>query len=104
MSEYTKSEILLNDLNSIETQVSILVSNCSDLTGRKSDLEKQLESAQQTISELNQKVNDLELDLSEVKNEKDNNALFNSISNEEKTNIKARLQNLLTRIDYHISS
>ncbi len=104
MSDYSKSEILLNDLNAIETQVSILVSNCSELTSTKSDLSKQLESAQQKISELNQKVNDLEMELSEIKNDKDNNALFNSISNEERANLKARLQNLLTRIDYHISS
>ena len=104
MSDYSKSENLLNDLNAIETQVSILVSNCSDLTGRKSDLEKQLESAQQTISELNQKINDLEMEVSEVNKEKDNQALFDSISNEERANLKARLQNLLTRIDYHISS
>ncbi|MCH7828059.1 MAG: hypothetical protein IIC75_08840, partial [Bacteroidetes bacterium] len=60
MSEYTKSEILLSDLNAIETQVSILVSNCSDLTSRKSDLEKQLESAQINISELTQRVVALE--------------------------------------------
>ena len=73
MSEYTKSEILLNDLNAIETQVSILVSNCSDITCRKSDLEKQLESAQIDISELTQRVVALESELSEVKNEKDNN-------------------------------
>ncbi|MCH7973459.1 MAG: hypothetical protein IIB07_02700 [Bacteroidetes bacterium] len=104
MSEYTKSEILLNDLNAIETQVSILVSNCSDITSRKSDLEKQLESAQIDISELTQRVVALESELSEVKNEKDNNTLFNSLSSEERANLKSRLQNLLTRIDYHISS
>ena len=104
MSEYSKSEILLNDLNAIETQVSILVSNCSELTGRKSDLERQLQRAQQIISELTQKVNDLEMELSEIKNSKDNNTLFNSISSEDRANLKARLQNMLTRIDYHISS
>ena len=104
MSEYTKSEILLSDLNAIETQVSILVSNCSDITSRKSDLEKQLESAQIDISELTQRVVALESEISEVKNEKDNNTLFNSLSNEERANLKSRLKNLLTRIDYHISS
>jgi len=104
LSEYTKSEILLHDLNAIETQVSILVSNCSELTNRKLDLEKQLESAKQTISELNKKANDLEMELSEIKNGKDNNTLFNSITNADRANLKARLQNMLTRIDYHISS
>lgn len=104
MSEYTKSEILLSDLNAIETQVSILMSNCSDLTSRKSDLEKQLEGAQVDISELTQRLEALELELSEIKNEKDNNTLFNSLSSEERANLKSRLQSLLTRIDYHISS
>jgi len=103
LSEYSKSEILLNDLNAIETQVSILVSNCSDLTSRKSDLEKQLESVQQKISEFTQRIVDLESELSEIKNKKDN-TLFNSLSSEERANLKSRLQNLLTRIDYHISS
>ncbi len=103
MSEYSKSEILLNDLNAIETQVSILVSNCGDLTSRKSDLEKQLESVQQKISEFTQRIVDLESELSEIKNKKDN-TLFNSLSSEERANLKSRLQNLLTRIDYHISS
>jgi len=104
LSEYSKSEILLNDLNSIETQVSILVSNCSDLTTRKSDIEKKLDSAQKLISDLNQKIKNLELELSEIKIEKDNNNLFNSMSQTERANLKNKLQNLLTRIDYHISS
>ena len=104
MSEYSKSETLLNDLNSIETQVSILVSNCSDLTTRKSDIEKKLDSAQKLISDLNQKIKNLELELSEIKKEKDNRSLFNSISQTERANLKNKLQNLLTRIDYHISS
>ncbi len=104
MSEYSKSENLLNDLNAIETQVSILASNCSDLTNRKTDLERQLESAQQRISDLSKKIETLEMELTEIKNEKDNDALFNSLSSEERANLKSRLQNLLTRIDYHISS
>ncbi|PJA99664.1 MAG: hypothetical protein CO128_02900 [Ignavibacteriales bacterium CG_4_9_14_3_um_filter_30_11] len=104
MSEYSKSETLLNDLNSIETQVSILVSNCSDLTTRNSDIEKKLDSAQKLISDLNQKIKNLELELSEIKKEKDNRSLFNSISQTERANLKNKLQNLLTRIDYHISS
>ncbi|HED07700.1 MAG TPA: hypothetical protein ENI57_06260 [Ignavibacteria bacterium] len=104
MSEYTKSEILLNELNTIETQVSILVSNCSDLTNRNLDLEKQLESAQQKISELTLRIVGIESELSEIKNKKDNNSLFDSLSSEERANLKSRLQNLLTRIDYHISS
>jgi len=104
LSEYSKSETLLNDLNSIETQVSILVSNCSDLTTRKSDIEKKLDSAQKLISDLNQKIKNLELELSEIKKEKDNRSLFNSISQTERANLKNKLQNLLTRIDYHISS
>jgi len=104
LSEYSKSETLLNDLNSIETQVSILVSNCSDLTTRNSDIEKKLDSAQKLISDLNQKIKNLELELSEIKKEKDNRSLFNSISQTERANLKNKLQNLLTRIDYHISS
>ena len=104
MSEYTKSEILLNELNTIETQVSIVVSNCSDLTNRNLDLEKQLESAQQKISELTLRIVGIESELSEIKNKKDNNSLFDSLSSEERANLKSRLQNLLTRIDYHISS
>ncbi len=104
MSEYTKSEILLNELNTIETQASILVSNCSDLTNRNLDLEKQLESAQQKISELTLRIVGIESELSEIKNKKDNNSLFDSLSSEERANLKSRLQNLLTRIDYHISS
>jgi len=104
LSEYTKSEILLNELNTIETQVSILVSNCSDLTNRNLDLEKQLESAQQKISELTLRIVGIESELSEIKNKKDNNSLFDSLSSEERANLKSRLQNLLTRIDYHISS
>ena len=104
MSEYSKSETLLNDLNSIETQVSILVSNCSDLTTRNSDIEKKLDSAQKLISDLNQKIKNLELELSEIKKEKDNRSLFNSISQTERANLKNKLQNLLSRIDYHISS
>lgn len=104
MSEYSKSEALLNDLNSIETQVSILVANCSDLTAKNSEFEKKLESAQNVISELNQKIKNLELELSEIKKETDNNSLFNSMSQTEKANLKSKLQNLLTRIDYHISS
>jgi cell division septum initiation protein DivIVA len=103
LAEISKNDILISDLSAIETQLSILINKNKDLSTKNIELEETLNSLKKENSVLLQKLAALE---NEVKNLDENTEanLFNSLNLKERENLKVRLQNLITRIDYHLSS
>jgi predicted nuclease with TOPRIM domain len=70
---------------------------------KNEELEKNLTELKKENSELVQKIDNLETDLSKMQNEGENN-LFNSLNAKERESLKDKLQDLISKIDYHISS
>lgn len=103
MAELSKQEIIINDLNSVQTQLSILINKYNDLFHRNADLELLLEEAKKENAALSQKVIKLQSELESVRSESDSN-VFNTINPKEREDLKIKLQNLISRIDYHLSS
>ena len=103
MADLTKYEILLNELTAIEAQLSIIVHKNKELIGKVEEQEVELLRLRNENSFLQQKMVILESEIKAPKNDGENN-LFNSLNLKERENLKVKLQNLLSKIDYHLSS
>ncbi|GBD87292.1 hypothetical protein BMS3Abin03_01220 [bacterium BMS3Abin03] len=101
--EMTKYETLINDLNTLESRITILKSQYDDTVERNKELEVALEKAKQDNTALYQKLASLDEELNELKS-KTEGMNFGSLNLEERESLKGRLQKLISRIDYHLSS
>ncbi len=103
MAETTKYDILISELNSIESMVSILLSKYKDTYERNIELENKLAEANRQNEMLLQQIARME---EGIQNNKEANTadLFNSLTMKERDNLKVKLQSLISKIDYHISS
>jgi chromosome segregation ATPase len=103
LNDLAKYDALLNDFKTVETQVSMLKKKYELCIKKNEELEKNLTELKKENSELVQKIDNLETDLSKMQNEGENN-LFNSLNAKERESLKDKLQDLISKIDYHISS
>lgn len=101
MAEVNKYEIILNDLNTIETQVSVLKNRSKSLNDRVTELEEQLSETHRENLELSQKVKKLEEEINKSNPQK---VLFNSLDNEDREKLKDKLQVMISKIDLHLSA
>lgn len=103
MSEFTKYDALIQDLTLIESEVAAIVEKYRISSERMQELEIQLAKVKQENSVLLKRVNELEhqLENSHIKSEND---YFSSLNTKEKEVLKQKIQNLITRIEYHLSS
>jgi predicted nucleic acid-binding Zn-ribbon protein len=106
LQDHTKYEMLLNDLSSVETQASVLVNKCKDMMERNLELEDFANKAKKEINMLSQKIVNLESELEKVRTERDGEEgkLSYLLNTKETETLKIKLQNLISRIDYHLSS
>ena len=103
MAEYSKYDILIKDLNLVETQVAILNNKYKDELQKNQDLEKTIKEMKAENAFLVEKLSKLESELQNLQSG-NNLDLFHSLSMKEKEELKLKLRNLLSKIDYHISS
>jgi len=102
LAEFTKYDSFIVDLNTIETQVSVLVSNYRELSERNRELDGAVKELRSENTLLLQKISKLEKDLRNF--ESGNPELFNSLDTNERNELKAKLQSFLDKIEYHLSS
>ncbi len=103
MPDLTKHDVLLNELSEIHTFVSELVNNLKALKAENVRLQKSFSSMREENKILIQRIEALEKQLEEDKNNS-LNSLFGSLQNNEKEELKNKIQNLVSRIDSHLSS
>jgi len=103
LAEYSKYEVLLKDLNLIETQVSILNNKYKDELQRNQDLENAVKELKLENALLVEKLSKLDSELQKLQSGDDQD-LFHSLNMKEKEDLKLKLRKLLSKIDYHISS
>ncbi|MCL5029200.1 MAG: hypothetical protein M1480_09300 [Bacteroidetes bacterium] len=103
MADLTKYEILISELSSIEAQLSNLIHKNQELVEQNSELQSQLIQLKNENTYLTQKLSSLEKETNSQNNEGEIN-LFNSLNLKERENLKVRLQNLISKIDYHLSA
>ena len=103
MAEYSKFDILLKDLNIVESQVTVLNNRYKDELQKNQDLEKIVKEVKAENAFLVEKLSKLESELQDLQSG-NNPDLFHSLSLKEKEELKLKLRNLLSKLDYHISS
>ena len=106
MPDQRKYEILLNDLSSIEMQSSVLINKCKELMERNLEMEEFANKAKKEITLLSQKIVNLESELEKARSEQSEQEgrLSNLLNTKETETLKIKLQNLISRIDYHLSA
>lgn len=106
MAEPTKYDMLLNDLNSVEAQAAFLANKCKDLMRWNIEQEEFVNKAKREITMLSQKIVNLESELEKIRTEQSEQEgkLSNLLNTKETETLKIKLQNLISRIDYHLSA
>lgn len=104
MSDSQKYELLINELSAIELQAEIISSKCIDLQHRNDELSEINKNLKFENENLILKVNALEKEIAKLKAEPINEGLFSNISGKEKDELKAKLNEMILKINNHISS
>jgi predicted nuclease with TOPRIM domain len=101
--DFAKYDSLIQDLTLIESEVAAIVEKLRLSTQREQELEIQLAKAKQENAMLVKRISELEhqLENTQIKTE---NEYFGSLNTKEKEVLKQKIQNLITRIEYHLSS
>ena len=103
MADYSKYDFLIKDLNIVESQVTVLNNKYKDELQKNQDLEKVVKEVKTENAFLVEKLAKLEAELKNLQSGS-NQDLFHSLNMKEKEELKLKLRNLLSKIDYHISS
>ena len=94
-----KYETIVNDLSSIESQITILKDQYNDSISRNKELEIALEKSKQDNTSLYDKIAALEEEINYLKNKAEK-----GLQIENQDSLKIRLQDLIKRIDFHLSA
>lgn len=99
--DLAKYENLINDLSSIEAEVATLKDKLRDNFSRTDEIEEITLRYKQENSALRSKITELEIEIENLKKEPDT---FNVLNNKERDTLKTKIQDLISRIDYHLSA
>jgi predicted nuclease with TOPRIM domain len=103
VSEISKYEAILNDLTQIESEVAIIVEKLKLTSESLKEKEMQLAILKQENQQLHKRISELEYELNNAKITSQNNVYKPNeiVINEE---IKEKIKNLISKIDFHLSS
>jgi len=103
VNELSKYESIINDLNLIETQAEVLKNKAKDIEIRNIHIERAIEQMKAENAALSQKVVKLEGEIDRLIGKAELN-IFNSLTSKEKETLKTKIENVINKIDYHLSS
>ncbi len=99
----SKYEAMINDLSILESQISILKNQFKDVVKRNEELEVALEKSKQDNTSLYKNIAALEEEISELKADAENGIILGLTDSSDRESYKIRLQELISRIDYHLT-
>lgn len=103
MVDLAKYDSIIHDLSSIEAEIATLGHQLKDTEERKTELEIQVAKLRQENTFLQKKIIELEQEILLAKQDDDGN-IFNTLNSKEKENLKLKLQDIISKIDFHLSS
>ena len=103
MVDLAKYDSIIHDLSSIEAEIATMGNKLRDTEERKTELEIQVAKLRQDNSLLQKKVIELEQEILLSKQDEEGN-IFNTLNTKEKENLKLKLQDIISKIDFHLSS
>ena len=102
MVDMAKYESMIKDLNTIESQITILKNQFADTNNRNKELEVALEKSKQDNTSLYQKIAALDKELTAINKSAEQG--LSLLSLEDRESFKNKLQDLISRINYHMSA
>jgi cell division protein FtsB len=103
VNELSKYESIINDLNLIETQAEVLKNKSKDVELRNVQIERIIEQLKAENASLNQKIVKLEGEIDRLIGKTELN-IFNSLTSKEKETLKSKIDSIINKIEYHLSS
>ena len=103
MVDLAKYDSIIHDLLAIEAEIATIGNKLRDTEERKTELEIQIAKLRQDNSSLQKKVIELEQEILLSKQDEEGN-IFNTLNTKEKENLKLKLQDIISKIDFHLSS
>ena len=103
MVDLAKYDSIIHDLSAIESEIATLGNKLRDTEERKTELEIQVAKLRQDNSVLQKKIIELEQEILLSKQDEEGN-IFNTLNTKEKENLKLKLQDIISKIDFHLSS
>ncbi len=103
MSELSKYEIFLQELSSVEVQVSALRELYDELQNRNKELEKKLSSLQRENEYLKLQSENGDKVI-EGGDDRNSETVFSSLSTKERENLKLKITDVITKINNHLTS
>mgnify|MGYP001172357644 FL=1 len=103
MVDLAKYDSIIHDLSAIEAEIATMGNKLKDTEERKTELEIQVAKLRQDNSFLQKKIIELEQELLLSKQDEEGN-IFNTLNTKEKENLKLKLQDIISKIDFHLSS
>lgn len=103
MNDLSKYEMIIKDLSLIEAQAEVLVNKSKDINIRNAQLERTIEQLKAEKEALVQKITKLESEIDRLIG-KTELTIFNQLNSKEKDALKAQIEKLINKIDFHISS
>lgn len=99
-----KYESLLNDLSTLESQITILKNQYGDLNGRNKELDIALEKSKQDNTSLYQRISSLEEEINYLKSKAEQGFGSGTLNAEEREEMKLKIKDLINRINFHLSA
>jgi len=103
LNDLSKYEMIIKDLNLIETQAEVLINKSKDIEIRNAQLERTIEQLKAEREALVQKITKLESEIDRLIGKTELN-IFSQLNSKEKDALKAQIEKLINKIDFHISS
>ena len=103
MVDLAKYDSIIHDLSAIEAEIATVGNKLKDTEERKTELEIQVAKLRQDSSLLQKKIIELEQEILLSKQDEEGN-IFNTLNSKEKENLKLKLQDIISKIDFHLSS
>lgn len=102
MSDGSKYDFFMNELNSLEKQVNIFIHKSLDLKEKNRELLSKINKLKDENEVLRLKNEELEERLNELETQKEN--ILNSFNGEDKEKLIKVIDGLISNIDYHLRS
>ena len=102
MVDLAKYDSLIQDLSAIEAEVATIGNKLKDVQEHKTELEIEFSKLRQENSYLQKKIIELEQELAVVRENNEGN-IFNTFNSKEKETVKLKLQDIISKIDFHLS-
>ena len=103
MVDLAKYDSIIHDLSAIEAEIATVGNKLRDTEERKTELEIQIAKLRQDNTFLQKKIIELEQEILLSKQDEEGN-IFNILNTKEKENLKLKLQDIISKIDFHLSS